>query len=58
MVSYTAVWYNQLLYCFHLLLGVTVQCLEYFIFVMEGAGKKWKRAVLTIKAKMDMWQKP
>jgi hypothetical protein len=37
----------------HLLQGVTVQCLEYFIFVMEGTGKKWQRVVLRIKAKID-----
>jgi hypothetical protein len=34
--------------------GVTVQCLEYFTFVMEGAGRKWKRVVLKIKAKIDI----
>jgi hypothetical protein len=31
-----------------------MQCLEYFIFVTEGAGKKQKRVVLTIKAKIDI----
>jgi Mor family transcriptional regulator len=31
-----------------------VQCLEYFIFVMEGAGKRRKRVVLKIKAKIDI----
>jgi hypothetical protein len=43
--SDTVVWYDQLLYCLHLLQGVRVQCLEYFIFVMEGAGKKQKNIV-------------
>jgi hypothetical protein len=38
--SDAVVWYNQLLYCLCLLQGVTVQCLEYLIFVMEGARKK------------------
>jgi hypothetical protein len=49
--SDTVVLYDQLLYCLRLLQGVTVQWLEYFIFVMEGAGKKRKRVVLTIKEK-------
>jgi hypothetical protein len=31
-----------------------VQCLEYFIFVMEGAGKKRKRVVLMLKAKRGL----
>jgi hypothetical protein len=31
-----------------------MQYLEYFIFVMEGTGKKQKKVVLTIKAKIDM----
>jgi hypothetical protein len=30
-----------------------VPCLEYFIFVTEGARKNQKRVVLTIKAKID-----
>jgi hypothetical protein len=34
--------------------GVAVQCPEYFIFVMEGTGKKRKRGVLTIKAKIGL----
>jgi hypothetical protein len=33
--SDTVVWYDWLLYCLLLLQGVTVQCLEYFIFVVE-----------------------
>jgi hypothetical protein len=31
-----------------------VQCLEYFIFVTEEAGKKQKRVVLMTKAKTDI----
>jgi hypothetical protein len=31
-----------------------VQCLEYFIFVMEGAGKKRKIVVLMTKAKIGL----
>jgi hypothetical protein len=50
-------WYEQLLYCLHLLQDVTVPCLEYFIFVMEGAGKRRKRVVLTIKAKIDIYNR-
>jgi hypothetical protein len=49
--SDAVVWYSQLLYYLRLLQGVTVQCLEYFIFIMEGAGKKRKRVVLTTKEK-------
>jgi hypothetical protein len=52
--SDTVVCYRQLLYCVHLLQGVTVQCLEYFSFVIEGAGKKEKRVVLIVKAKIGL----
>jgi hypothetical protein len=38
--SDTVVWYDHSCVVLHLLQGVTVQCLEYLIFVMEGAGKK------------------
>jgi hypothetical protein len=31
-----------------------VQCLEYFVFVMEGAGKERRRVVLMTKAKMGL----
>jgi hypothetical protein len=31
-----------------------VQCLEYLIFIMEGAGKKRKRLVLRVKAKIGL----
>jgi hypothetical protein len=47
-------WYDQLLYCLHLLHGVIVQCLECFIFVIEGAGKKRKIVVLMTKAKLEL----
>jgi hypothetical protein len=32
----------------------TAQCLEYFILVIKGAGKKWKRVVLTTKANISL----
>jgi hypothetical protein len=52
--SDTVIWYDQLFYCLHLLQGVTVQCLEFFIFVMEEAGKKQQRVVLMTTAKMGL----
>jgi hypothetical protein len=50
--SDAVVWYDQLLYCLRQLQGVTVQCLKYFIFFMERFGKKLKRVVLMVKAKI------
>ena len=51
-------WYIQLFYFSRILQLVTVQCLENFIiFVMEGAGKKRKKVVLTIKTKLGIYIK-
>jgi hypothetical protein len=40
-----------MLYCLPLLQGVTVQRLEYFIFVMERAGKKAEKSSFNDKGK-------